>query len=84
MNTRVEGEIIYQDYDLNKLNEKLYNKIRGNDIGMIFQDPLGTLNPVMTVYKQIAESLLYHTDMNEEQRKARVLELLNTYLIQEF
>ncbi|QDO91192.1 ABC transporter ATP-binding protein [Dolosigranulum pigrum] len=77
LNTRVEGEIIYQDYDLNKLNEKLYNKIRGNDIGMIFQDPLGTLNPVMTVYKQIAESLLYHTDMNEEQRKARVLELLN-------
>lgn len=77
LNTKIEGEIIYQDYDLNKLNEKLYNKIRGNDIGMIFQDPLGSLNPVMTIYDQIAESLIYHSNLNEKQRRDRVLELLN-------
>lgn len=76
-NTQIKGEIIYKDLDLTKLNEKLYNRIRGNDIGMIFQDPLGSLNPVMTIHDQIAESLIYHTDMNEKQRRARVLELLN-------
>ncbi|MFL2116778.1 ABC transporter ATP-binding protein [Marinilactibacillus psychrotolerans] len=76
-NTRVSGEIIYSDLNLLDLNEKMYNRIRGNDIGMIFQDPLGSLNPLMTTYRQIAEALVYHTDMNDKQIKERVLELLN-------
>lgn len=76
-NTKISGEIIYKDLNLVDLNDKLYNRIRGNDIGMIFQDPLGSLNPLMTIYKQIAEALIYHTDMNEKQIRARVLELLN-------
>lgn len=76
-NTQVSGEIIYKDLNLIDLNEKLYNRIRGNDIGMIFQDPLGSLNPLMTIYRQIAEALIYHSDMNEKQIKERVLELLN-------
>ena len=75
-NTQIKGEIIYKGLDLTNLNEKLYNRIRGNDIGMIFQDPLGSLNPVMTVGKQIEESLIYHTDLNEKERRARVIELL--------
>jgi len=75
-NTQIKGDILYNGLDLTKLNEKLYNRIRGNDIGMIFQDPLGSLNPVMTVGKQISESLIYHTDMKEKDRRARVLELL--------
>lgn len=76
-NTQIKGEILYKDLDLTNLNEKLYNRIRGNDIGMIFQDPLGSLNPVMTIHDQIAESLIYHSDLNEKQRRDRVLELLN-------
>lgn len=76
-NTRISGEIIYNGLDLTKLNEKLYNRIRGNDIGMIFQDPLGSLNPVMTVGKQIEESLIYHTELNEKQRNEKVLDLLD-------
>lgn len=76
-NTRVKGEILYKGLDLTKLNEKLYNRIRGNDIGMIFQDPLGSLNPVMTVGTQIEESLVYHTEMKEDERKKTVLELLD-------
>ncbi|GAA0351889.1 oligopeptide ABC transporter ATP-binding protein Opp2D [Alkalibacterium iburiense] len=76
-NTKIKGEVLYKDLNLLDLNEKLYNRIRGNDIGMIFQDPLGSLNPLMTIYKQIAEALEYHTDMNDEQISARVLELLN-------
>ena len=59
------------------LNESLFNKIRGDKIGMIFQDPLASLNPLMRVGDQVAETLYYHTDMNEKQRKARVIELFN-------
>lgn len=77
LNTKIKGEILYKGLDLTKLNEKLYNRIRGNDIGMIFQDPLGSLNPVMTVGKQIEESLFYHTDLKEDARKKQVLELLD-------
>ena len=77
LNTRIKGEILYNGLDLTNLNEKLYNRIRGNDIGMIFQDPLGSLNPVMEVGKQIEESLVYHTDLNDKERHARVLELLD-------
>ncbi|WP_225744212.1 ABC transporter ATP-binding protein [Marinilactibacillus sp. Marseille-P9653] len=76
-NTKITGEILYKDLNLTDLNEKLYNRIRGNDIGMIFQDPLGSLNPLMTIYNQIAEALIYHSDFDEKQIKARVLELLN-------
>lgn len=77
LNTQIKGEILYNGLDLTNLNEKLYNRIRGNDIGMIFQDPLGSLNPVMSVGKQIEESLVYHTELNEKARHARVLELLD-------
>lgn len=76
-NTKINGEILYKGLDLTNLNERLYNRIRGNDIGMIFQDPLGSLNPVMTVGKQIEESLYYHTDLNETERRNRVIELLD-------
>lgn len=75
-NTQIKGEVLYKGLDLTKLNEKLYNRIRGNDIGMIFQDPLGSLNPVMSIGDQIEESLIYHTKLNEKERRARVIELI--------
>ncbi|MFR2689797.1 MAG: ABC transporter ATP-binding protein, partial [Enterococcus faecium] len=75
-NTKITGEILYNDLNLIELNETLYNKIRGNDIGMIFQDPLSALNPLMRIEDQIKEGLSYHTKMNAEQRQARALELL--------
>lgn len=75
-NTKITGEVLYQDLNLIELNETLYNRIRGNDIGMIFQDPLSALNPLMTISDQIEEALIYHTKMTAEERKARVLELL--------
>lgn len=75
-NTRISGEIIYQNLNLIDLNETLYNRIRGNDIGMVFQDPLSALNPLMTVSEQIEEVLLYHTRMTKEERALRVSELL--------
>lgn len=75
-NTKITGEVLYQDLNLIELNETLYNRIRGNDIGMIFQDPLSALNPLMTISDQIEEALIYHTKMTADERKARVLELL--------
>ncbi|MGX6970426.1 ABC transporter ATP-binding protein [Vagococcus bubulae] len=76
-NTRITGDIIYNDLNLVGLSETLYNKIRGNDIGMIFQDPLSALNPLMRIGDQIAEALFYHTDLDEKQRTERAIELLN-------
>lgn len=76
LNTKIEGGIQYKDKELVGMSETDYNKIRGNDIGMIFQDPLASLNPLMTIGAQIDEALYYHTDMNAEERTARVLELL--------
>lgn len=76
-NTRVTGDILYRELNLVGLNESLFDKIRGNDIGMIFQDPLSSLNPLMRVGDQVAETLYYHTDMNEKQRHDRVIELFN-------
>ncbi|KGG53309.1 MULTISPECIES: ABC transporter ATP-binding protein [Lactobacillus] len=76
-NTKVTGDILYNELNLVGLNESLFNKIRGNKIGMIFQDPLASLNPLMRVGDQVAETLYYHTDMNEKERHDRVLELFN-------
>jgi peptide/nickel transport system ATP-binding protein len=75
-NTNVRGEIIYNGMNLTAFNEQLYNKIRGNEIGMIFQDPLSALNPLMRIEDQIKESLTYHTNLTAEQKQARVFELL--------
>lgn len=74
--TRIKGEIIYKGKNLAKFNEDEYNNIRGEEIGMIFQDPLASLNPLMRIGEQIEEGLIYHTKMTKEQRNARVLELL--------
>lgn len=74
-NTKVTGEIMYNDLNLVDLTEPLFNKIRGKDIGMIFQDPLAALNPLMKVGDQVAETLYYHTKLNEKERYNRVIEL---------
>lgn len=74
--TRSSGEVLYNGQNLLDLTDAQYNKIRGGQIGMIFQDPLSALNPLMRVEEQIAESLLYHTDLNKEQRLAKAVELL--------
>ncbi len=76
INTKVEGEILFEGKNLVGLEEEEYNKIRGNKIGMIFQDPLSALNPLIKIGPQIEEGLLYHTNLNESERKQRVLELV--------
>ncbi len=68
-NTRVRGDILFNELNLVGLNESLFNRIRGKEIGMIFQDPLAALNPLMRIGAQIEETLYYHTKLNEKERK---------------
>ena len=74
--TRIQGEIMHKGKNLAKLTEDEFNDVRGEEIGMIFQDPLSSLNPLMRIGEQIEEGLIYHTTMTKEQREMRVLELL--------
>lgn len=74
--TKVSGEVIFDDKNLLTLDQDDYNKIRGGKIGMIFQDPLSALNPLQRIGEQIEEALTYHTKFSKEEKKARVLELL--------
>lgn len=74
--TKVEGQIYFRNKDLLSLSVNELNKIRGKEIGMIFQDPLTALNPLMKIGTQIEETLTFHTSLNQKQRRARALELL--------
>ncbi|HFI0292251.1 TPA: ABC transporter ATP-binding protein [Streptococcus suis] len=76
INTKIEGSVQYDNHELVGMAEDKYNTIRGNDIGMIFQDPLASLNPLMTIGAQIDEALFYHTKLSASERTERVLELL--------
>lgn len=75
--TKSSGEVLYKGKNLLNLSENEYNKIRGGEIGMIFQDPLSALNPLMRIQDQIAESFLYHTDYDKNTRLEKALELLS-------
>ncbi|OGO67359.1 MAG: peptide ABC transporter ATP-binding protein [Chloroflexi bacterium RBG_19FT_COMBO_62_14] len=74
---RIErGEANFMGRDLLSLPKEEMRFVRGAQIGMIFQDPMTSLNPVMTIGKQIAEPMLEHLGMTESQAKDRVVELL--------
>lgn len=75
--TKMTGSITYKGKNILNLPDKQMDDVRGNEIGMIFQDPLAALNPLMRIGDQIKEGLDIHTDLNEEQKQARVLELLD-------
>lgn len=72
----VDGEVWFDGQDLLKLSEDELRHIRGNRIAMIFQDPMTSLNPVLTVGRQITEALELHLNMNKEQARKRAVELL--------
>ena len=72
----VGGEILFNGKDLTKLSEREIRDIRGNDISMIFQEPMTSLNPVYTIGKQIYEALKVHQGMDKKEGDKRVVELL--------
>ncbi|OCO99118.1 MULTISPECIES: ABC transporter ATP-binding protein [unclassified Ensifer] len=73
---RVAGEIRWNGRDLVTLSEAQLRRIRGREIAMIFQEPMSSLNPLLSVGLQISENLVAHTDLDARARKARAIELL--------
>ncbi|WP_416065130.1 ABC transporter ATP-binding protein [Rhizobium sp. ZK1] len=77
------GEIFFKGKDLLKASDRDLREVRGNDITMIFQEPMTSLNPLHTIEKQIAEILALHQGLTGEAARTRVLELLNQVGIRE-
>ena len=76
-NSKIEhGQIIFNDRNITDLSEKEMNRLRGNEIAMIFQDPMTSLNPVLTIGTQIQESLFLHKKLTKQQARQRAIELL--------
>jgi peptide/nickel transport system ATP-binding protein len=71
-----KGRVLFQGRDLLKLSDDAMREVRGRDISMIFQEPMTSLNPVMTIGQQIMEPLFIHLKMTEAEAKARALELM--------
>jgi oligopeptide transport system ATP-binding protein len=71
-----KGEILFGGKDLLKISEKEMQKVRGKDISMIFQDPMTSLNPTMTIGKQIMEPLLKHQKLSKSDAWKKSIELL--------
>ena len=71
------GKVVFFGQDLLSLNENEMRKIRGNEIAMIFQDPMTSLNPVLTVGFQIMEAIKLHQNMGNKQARDRAAELLS-------
>jgi oligopeptide/dipeptide ABC transporter ATP-binding protein len=72
----VGGRIRFKGRDLLQLSEEEIRHVRGRDIAMVFQEPMTSLNPVLTVGRQLTETLQQHLDMSREQADARAIELL--------
>jgi microcin C transport system ATP-binding protein len=77
------GQILFGGRDLLAANEKELRRVRGNDVTMIFQEPMTSLNPLHTVEQQIGEILRLHRGMRDAAARARTLELLNEVGIRE-
>jgi peptide/nickel transport system ATP-binding protein len=69
------GQILLDGEDLVTMPESRLREVRGSDIGMIFQDPMTSLNPVHQIGRQVAEPLLVHKGMSEKEARARVIEM---------
>jgi peptide/nickel transport system ATP-binding protein len=74
---RIAGAIRFQGTDLLKLDEPAMRKIRGNDISMIFQEPMTSLNPVLSIGRQLGETLRLHQGLSKDAAEDRAVEMLN-------
>ncbi|RKF12697.1 ABC transporter ATP-binding protein [Roseovarius spongiae] len=78
-----DGQVLLGDQDLTALSDVKMRQVRGNDISMVFQEPMTSLNPLMTVGDQIAESILEHEDISIADAKRRSVELMDLVGISE-
>tara|TARA_Y100001936_G_scaffold215617_1_gene226240 strand:- start:814 stop:1803 length:990 start_codon:yes stop_codon:yes gene_type:complete len=72
----VHGEVIFEGTDILKLSESEMRDVRGNDISMVFQEPMTSLNPVLTIGYQLTEAIKLHMDVNNKEATARAQDLL--------
>src|SRR5690606_15951176 len=72
----VQGEILFKGDDIITMSDEEIRNIRGNEIAMIFQDPMTSLNPVLSINRQLGETLELHMGMNKAQARRRAVELL--------
>ncbi|EHQ90903.1 ABC transporter ATP-binding protein [Desulfosporosinus youngiae] len=72
------GEILFKSQDLNKMSQKELQKIRGNKISMIFQEPMTSLNPVWRIKDQIMENIMTHMKISKKEALTRTIEMLET------
>ena len=72
----IGGDLYFNGHHINEMKEREMRKIRGNEVSIIFQDPMTSLNPVFTVGNQIMEAILLHTNKNKKQARERAKELL--------
>jgi peptide/nickel transport system ATP-binding protein len=73
--TEIEGDINYQNTSLLEMSEKQCNQYRWKNIAMVFQNNLNVLNPVLTIYEQIAETIIEHMELTASEVEERVNEL---------
>jgi len=73
----VDGEIKYEGKEITTLSENQMRKIRGNEIAMIFQEPMTSLNPVFKIGKQLEESIILHMKFNKKQARLHAIKMLN-------
>jgi oligopeptide transport system ATP-binding protein len=73
----IEGEILFEGRDLVKLPEKEMEKVRGNEIGMVFQDPMTSLNPVYSVGNQMKEILVKHKKLSKSEAYKKSVDMLS-------
>ena len=79
----IGGDLYFNGYHINEMSEKEMRKIRGNEVSIIFQDPMTSLNPVYTIGNQIMEVILLHTDKNKKEARERARELITLVGINE-
>ena len=76
-NGRAGGKVVFQGEELLGMRQKDLNRIRGSSIGMIFQDPMTSLNPYMRISEQLTESLVLHRGLSKKDALARAIEVLD-------
>src|ERR1700759_4655123 len=73
---KIAGRILFEDRDLLALSETEMRAIRGKDIGMIFQEPMPSLNPVLTIGRQIGEAFRLHEGLSKREARQRSIDML--------
>ncbi|MBN3859679.1 ATP-binding cassette domain-containing protein [Neisseriaceae bacterium PsAf] len=80
-NAQADGDILFNGNNILNLPDKEMNRLRSNQIAMIFQDPMTALNPYLTIGKQLCEVLIYHKKMSKKQAYTKAVEMLEAVQI---